>query len=336
MVARNSALNSTPAPTGALVDMTVDLGRGLVLRNPVVAASGVFGYGTEYADVVDVNRLGAIFTRGTTLRPRLGNASPRAILTPSGLINAVGLHNPGVNAVLERYADRWSTWDVPVIVNICAETVNDYAELARRLDGHHGVGGIELNLSCPNSDAGGLQFALDAGAAASVVSAVRAATELPVLAKLSPAAADPRTIARALVEAGVDAISAVNSMPALAVDRRARTPFLGNVYGGFSGPALKPIALRVVFEVAQRVKVPVVAAGGIASLEDALDFLMAGASAVQVGTAAFADPTLPLRIVDQLEEWCRDNGHATYREIVGAALPPRRQKASAKGVDYRP
>jgi dihydroorotate dehydrogenase (NAD+) catalytic subunit len=316
--------------------MSVDLGRGLVLSNPVLAASGVFGYGVEYADVIDVNRLGAICTRGTTLRPRLGNAAPRAIETAAGLINAVGLHNPGVNAVLERYGDRWAAWDVPVLVNIAAESVDDYAELARRLDGHPGVAGIEINLACPNADGGGAQFALDSGAAAAVVTAIRAATELPLIAKLSPAAADPRTTSRALVDAGVDAISAVNTMPALAVDRRRQTPFLGNVYGGLSGPALKPVALRVVFEVAQQVRVPIVAAGGIGSLDDALDFLMAGASAIQVGSAVFADPQLPVRLVEELEAWCLDNGYASHREIVGAALPPRRHKASVKGAEYRP
>jgi dihydroorotate dehydrogenase (NAD+) catalytic subunit len=301
-----------------------------------MVASGVFGYGVEYADVVDVNELGAICTRGTTLRPRLGNAAPRAVETPGGLINAVGLHNAGINAVLERYGDKWSTWDVPVIVNIAAESVEDYTELARRIDGHPGVAGIEINLSCPNVDAGRVQFALDATAAAAVVTGVRAATELPLLAKLSPSAADARTTARALVEAGVDVISAVNTMPALAMDRRGRRSLLGNVYGGLSGPALKPVALRVVFEVAQAVKVPVVAAGGIASLDDALDFLMAGASAVQVGTAVFADPALPVRLVDELASWLAANGYGSHREIVGAALPARRQKASVKGAEYRP
>ena len=318
------------------VDLSVDLGRGLRLRNPIMAASGVFGYGVEYSDIVDINLLGAICTRGITLRPRLGNAAPRAIETAAGLLNAVGLHNPGVNAVLERYGDRWSTWDVPVIVNVAGDSVEDYAELARRLDGHPGIAGIEINLSCPNSDAGGVQFALDAGAAAAVVTAVRAATEMPLLAKLSPAAADPRTTARALVEAGVDAITAVNTMPALAVDRRGRRPFLGNTYGGLSGPALKPIALRVVFEATQSVKVPVVAAGGVATLDDVLDYLMAGASAVQVGTAVFADPQLPVKLVDELAAWTNRNGHESHREIVGAALPSRRLKSSAKGAEYRP
>jgi dihydroorotate dehydrogenase (NAD+) catalytic subunit len=331
-------LTSMTGPSEGLleVDLSVDLGHGLVLGNPIMAASGVFGYGVEYCDALDVNLLGAICTRGTTLRPRLGNASPRAIETAAGLLNAVGLQNPGVNAVLERYGDRWSTWDVPVIVNVAGESVDDYAELARRLDGHPGVAGIEINLSCPNSDAGGVQFALDAAAAAAVVAAMRAITELPLLAKLSPAAADPRTTARALVEAGVDAITAVNTMPALAVDRLGRRPFLGNVYGGLSGPALKPIALRVVFEVAQSVKIPVVAAGGVATLDDVLDYLMAGASAVQVGTAAFADPQLPVRLVEELAAWIQSNGHGSHRDIVGSALPSRRQKSSVKGAEYRP
>lgn len=333
-----SRVRSTRPPTEAVadVDISLDLGRGLFLRNPIMAASGVFGYGVEYAEVMDVNGLGAICTRGTTLRPRLGNAAPRAIETPAGLINAVGLHNPGVNAVLERHGDRWSSWHVPVIVNIGAESVDDYAELARRLDSHPGVAGIELNLSCPNSQDGGLLFALDAAAASTVATAVREVTELPLLAKLSPAAADQRKIARALVDAGVDAITAVNTMPALAVDHRGKKPLLGNVYGGLSGPALKPLALRVVFEVAQAVKVPIIAAGGIGSLDDVLEYLMAGASAVQVGSAVFADPALPVKLVAELDGWLGSNGYGSQREIVGAALPSRRQKQTAKGAEYRP
>jgi len=318
------------------LDLGVDLGRGLRLRNPLLVASGTFGYGVEYGEVVDVNRLGAICSKGTTLRPRVGNPPPRVTETPAGMLNSIGLQNPGVDAVLEKYADRWSGWDVPVIVNVAGESVEDYTEVAKRLDGHPGVAGIELNISCPNVGAGGLQFALDASAAAEVTASVRAATDLPLMVKLSPAATDVRGIARAIADAGADSISAINTLPGMALDRHRQRPLLGNVFGGLSGPALKPVALRVVYEVAQVVKIPIVAIGGVGSLEDVVDFLMCGASAVQVGTAVFADPVLPLKLVDELAAWCSANGYASHRDVIGAALPERRGKPSVKGVEYRP
>jgi dihydroorotate dehydrogenase (NAD+) catalytic subunit len=327
------------APDPALardLDVSVDLGRGLVLRNPMMVASGTFGYGVEYGEVVDVNRLGAICSKGTTLKPRIGNPPPRVTETPAGMLNSIGLQNPGVDAVLEKYAERWASWNVPVLVNVAGESVDDYAEVARRLDGHPGVAGIELNISCPNVGAGGLQFALDASAAAEVTAAVRRATELPLMVKLSPAATDVRGIAKAVANAGADSISATNTLPGMAMDRHRRRPLLGNVYGGLSGPALKPVALRVVYEVAQVVKIPIVAIGGVGSLDDVLDFLYAGAAAVQVGTAVFADPVLPLRLADELAAWCADNGYASHRDIMGAALPERRERPSVKGVEYRP
>jgi dihydroorotate dehydrogenase (NAD+) catalytic subunit len=324
------------ALTTTAVDLSVDLGRGLVLRNPLLVASGTFGYGIEYGDVVDVQRLGAICSKGTTLRPRIGNPPPRVTETPAGMLNSIGLQNPGVDGVLSKYAGTWAGWSVPVIVNVAGESVDDYVAVAHKLDGHPGVAGIELNISCPNVGAGGLQFALDAGAAGEVTAAVRRATDLPLMVKLSPAATDVRGIARSIADAGADAISAVNTLPGMAIDRRRRRPLLGNVYGGLSGPALKPVALRVVYEVAQVVKIPIVGIGGVGSLDDVLDFLMAGACAVQVGTALFADPILPLRLVDELAAWCAAEGLATHRELIGAALPTRREKPSVKGVEYRP
>ena len=318
------------------VDLSVDLGRGLVLRNPILVASGTFGYGVEYGEVVDVERLGAICCKGTTLRPRAGNAPPRVTETPAGMLNSIGLQNPGVDGVLDKYGPRWASWQVPVIVNVAGESVEDYVEVARRLDGQPGVAGIELNISCPNVGKGGLQFALDPDGAGAVTAAVRAATELPLIVKLSPAAPDVRAIARAIANAGADSISAVNTLSGIAIDRARRRPLLGNTYGGLSGPALKPVALRVVYEVAQVVKIPIVAIGGVGALDDVLDFLMAGAVAVQVGTAVFADPVLPLRLVDELAEHCRATGLDSHRELVGAALPARRDAPSAKGVEYRP
>ena len=324
------------AASGTSIDLSVDLGRGLVLRNPLMVASGTFGYGVEYGDVVDVERLGAICSKGTTLRPRVGNTPPRVTETPAGMLNSIGLQNPGVDGVLEKYSARWARWQVPVIVNVAGESVEDYVEVARRLDGAPGVAGIELNISCPNVGKGGLQFALDAEAAGAVTAAVRAATELPLMVKLSPAATDVRGIAAAIEAAGADAISAVNTLSGMALDRARRRPLLGNTYGGLSGPALKPVALRVVYEVAQAVKIPIVAIGGVGSLDDVLDFLFCGAVAVQVGTAVFADPLLPGRLVDELRDWCAAEGLASHRDMVGAALPARREKPSLKGVEYRP
>ena len=328
-----------PAPPAA-IDLSVDLAPrragALVLRNPLLVASGTFGYGVEYADVVDVQALGAICCKGTTLRARVGNLPPRVTETPAGMLNSIGLQNPGVEAVLDHYAAQWATWQVPVIVNVAGESIDDYVGVVRLLDGVPGVAGVELNISCPNVGSGGLQFALDREAAGAVTAAVRRATDLPLMVKLSPAAADVREIAKAIEGAGADSISAINTLSGMALDRERRRPLLGNTYGGLSGPALKPVGLRVVFEVAQVVKIPIVAIGGIGSLEDVLDYLMAGSSAVQIGTAIFADPTLPVRLIGELEAWCRDHGMASHRELIGVALPSRRHAASAKGAEYRP
>ena len=318
------------------VDLTVDLGRGLVLPNPVLVASGTFGYGIEYGDVVDVDRLGGICCKGTTLKPRIGNPTPRVTETPAGMLNSIGLQNPGVDAVIEKYAGEWTTWKAPVLVNIAGESVHDYVEVARRLDGVPGVAGIELNISCPNVGAGGLQFAIDAGAAAEVTAAVRRATDLPLLVKLSPNVADIRPIARAIADAGADALTAINTLSGIAVAPGRRKPLLGNIYGGLSGPAVKPVALRIVYEASQVVKIPVVAIGGVTELADVLDFLAVGAVAVQVGTAIFADPTLPVRLVDQLAAECAERGLTSYRELIGTALPAKAQRPSAQGVEYRP
>jgi dihydroorotate dehydrogenase (NAD+) catalytic subunit len=326
--------------TTETVDLGVELapGRGLGLRldNPILAAAGVFGYGVEYAELIDVQALGAICSKGTTLAAREGNRPPRMVETPAGLLNSIGLHNPGVAGVIERYAPVWAEWSVPVIVNIAAERVEDFATLAHRLDGVPGVAGIELNISCPNVGRGGLQFALDPDAAAEATAAARAETELPLIVKLSPAAQDVRAVASAVAAAGADAISAVNTLPGLAIDRDRRRPALGNGYGGLSGPALKPVALRVVYEIAQVVRVPIIGIGGVASIDDVVDYLLAGASAVQVGTAIFADPELPLRLVRELRSFCTVNGFAASRDLVGLALPDRRARPSIRGTEYRP
>jgi dihydroorotate dehydrogenase (NAD+) catalytic subunit len=322
----------------ALIDLSVELApeRGLLLSNPIMVASGTFGYGVEYGDVVDVQRIGAICCKGTTLRPRLGNPPPRVTETPGGMLNSIGLQNPGVDAVIEKYGRTWQGWQVPVIVNVAGESIEDYVEVARRLDGVPGVAGIELNISCPNVGKGGLQFAIDRDAARAVTAAVRRATELPLLVKLSPNVVDVRPIAKAIEEAGADALTAINTLSGLAVSADRTRAFLGNIYGGLSGPAIKPVALRIVYEVAQVVEIPIVAIGGITELADVLDFLAVGASAVQVGTAIFADPELPVRLGDELRAECLRRGLTSYRPLVGTALPNRASAASAKGVEYRP
>ena len=321
------------------VDLTVDLAPahgGLRLANPILVASGTFGYGIEYGDVVDVARLGAICCKGTTLKPRIGNVPPRVTETPGGMLNSIGLQNPGVDAVVEKYAPLWQAWRTPVLVNVAGESIADYVEVVRRLDGVPGIAGIELNISCPNVGKGGIQFAIDAEAAGAVTAAVRRATDLPLLVKLSPNVADVRPIARAIADAGADALTAVNTLSGIAVAVDRRRPLLGNVFGGVSGPAIKPIALRVVYEVCQVVDIPVVGIGGITSLDDVLDYFAVGAVAVQVGTAVFADPTLPARLVDELALAAAHAGHSSYRPFIGTALPRKPAAGSAKGVEYRP
>lgn len=332
---------AAPESAGALgadaaVDLSVDLGRGLVLENPILVASGTFGYGTEYSEVVEIQRLGAICCKGTTLRPRIGNPTPRVTETPGGMLNSIGLQNPGVDAVIAKYAGTWAGWHVPVIVNVAGESVADYVEVVRRLEDVPGIAGIELNISCPNVGKGGLQFAIDAEAAAGVTAAVRRATDLPLLVKLSPNVADIRPIARAIADAGADALTAINTLSGIAVAPSRQRPFLGNIYGGLSGPAIKPVALRIVYEACQVVDIPVVAIGGVTELADVLDFLAVGAAAVQVGTAIFADPTLPVRLVDELAAECRRRGLTGYASLIGTALPRRAAAPSSKGVEYRP
>jgi dihydroorotate dehydrogenase (NAD+) catalytic subunit len=335
VVAPEPANDAVEATSGE-IDLTVDLGRGLVLPNPIVVASGTFGYGIEYGDVVDVDRLGAICCKGTTLKPRIGNPTPRVTETPGGMLNSIGLQNPGVDAVVEKYAATWATWKVPVIVNVAGESVADYVAVTRKLEGVPGIAGIELNISCPNVGRGGLQFAIDAAAAGEVTAAVRRATDLPLLVKLSPNVADIRPIARAIADAGADALTAINTLSGIAVAPDRRKPLLGNIYGGLSGPAVKPVALRIVYEAAGAVRIPVIAIGGVTELADVLDFLAVGAVAVQVGTAIFADPTLPVRLVGQLEAECRRVGVPSHRDLVGSAVLKRTAAASAKGVEYRP
>lgn len=300
------------------VDLAPRCPRELQLRNPVMVASGCFGYGLEYARFMERGRLGAIVSKGTTLRPRAGNPPPRLAETPAGMLNSIGLQNPGVETVIAEYAPLWAEWEVPVIVNVAGEAVGEYAEVARRLDEVPGVAGLEVNISCPNVDAGGLAFGIDARSAAEVTAAVRRATTLPVLVKLTPNVTDVVAIARAVVEAGADALTLINTLRGMLMDVQARRPLLPRGIGGLSGPAIRPVALAMVYEVAGAVDVPIVGVGGIVSAHDALEFFLAGATAVQVGTACFVDPLAPLKILDGIAAWMEQEGVETMGQMVGA------------------
>jgi dihydroorotate dehydrogenase (NAD+) catalytic subunit len=306
-------------------DLSVQLApfnrRGLHLTNPVMTASGTFGYGTEYAEMWDINRLGAIVCKGTTLQPREGNEQPRLVETASGVINSIGLQNIGVEALIREKAPLWAGWRVPVIVNIAGDSVDDYAKLAKRLDGVKGVSALEVNISCPNVKAGGALFGASPETAKQVTAAVRAATSLPVIVKLTPNTGDIVGVARAVAGAGADAVSLINSVKSMAIDISGRRPAIGNITGGLSGPAIKPIALAMVYEVAGAVEIPVIGVGGIATAADALEFLMAGASALQVGSATFRNPRAALDILEGIERFMAKEGIKKLTEIIGAARP---------------
>ena len=285
-----------------------------------MAASGTFGYGTEYADLVDIQQLGAIVCKGTTLEPREGHPQPRLKETAAGLLNCVGLQNLGVEALIREKAPLWAKWRVPVIVNIAAECVEDYAKLASRLNNVEGVSGVEINISCPNVTAGGMEFGKTPETAAAVTAAVREATSLPVMVKLTPSVADIVEIAIAVVQAGAHTISLINTFPGMAIDVAKRRPFLGNTGGGgLSGPAIKPIALHMVYQVSTAVGIPVVGCGGIASAQDALEFLMAGAKAIQIGTANFVNPHTMLDVLEGIGHFMEQEGVRDLTGIVGTA-----------------
>jgi len=293
--------------------------RGLLLKNPVMTASGTFGYGTEYSDFVDIQKLGAVVCKGTTLEPREGNPQPRLAETPAGLLNSIGLQNIGVEALVKEKAPMWATWQVPVIVNIAGESIDDYARLAARLDGVAGVSGLEVNIGCPNVKSGGMEFGTDPCAAASVTRAVKKAGSLTVIVKLTPNVTSIVEIAEAVADAGADALCLINTLRGMAIDVSARKPSLGNICGGLSGPAIKPVALHMVYQVAGRVKLPIVGCGGITSAQDALEFIMAGASAVEVGTAQFVNPRALLDVLEGIEDFMRREGVKDVSDLIGAA-----------------
>ena len=284
-----------------------------------MTASGTFGYGTEYSHLFDIQKLGAIVCKGTTLSPRDGNAQPRLAETAGGLLNSIGLQNIGVRALIKEKAPVWASWRLPVIVNIAGETVSDYAKLASMLDGVAGISALEVNISCPNIKAGGAEFGADPRSAARVTAAVRAATSLPLLVKLTPNTGDIVGVAVAVAEAGADGISLINTLKGMAIDINRRRPLLGSITGGLSGPAIKPVALAMVYEVAGSVDLPIVGCGGITCASDAIEFIMAGASAIQVGTASFANPRAPLDVLEGIERFMEKEGIEDIAELIGAA-----------------
>jgi dihydroorotate dehydrogenase (NAD+) catalytic subunit len=300
------------------VDLSVRIGP-LVLKNPLMTASGCFGYGVEYADVVDLSSLGAVVVKGLFLNEREGHPPPRIIETPSGMLNAIGLQGIGVHRFIREKMPELRRRGAVVIVNVCGTSIDEYAEVARILSDVEGVAALELNISCPNIKEGGIQFGCDLASTGAVVSAVRKATPLPLIPKLTPNVTSVASFARAAEENGADAVSLVNTFLAMVIDVEARRPVLSNGMGGLSGPAIRPIAVRMVYECAQLVRIPVVGIGGIANARDALEFLVAGATAVQVGTASFVDPFIWPKLLGGIEDYMRRHGIARVADLVGSA-----------------
>ena len=290
---------------------------GIQLRNPVVAASGTFGYGVEFEQHVDLNRLGGLVVKGLSRDPIDGNPSPRLWETKAGMMNSVGLQNIGVKAFVAEKLPRLAQYQTAIFANVFGYAVEDYVEVVRILNDHPGLAGYELNVSCPNTKHGGIFFSSDPGCLAGLVEAVRTIANRPVIVKLSPNVAAIEPLALAAEASGADAISLVNTFVALAIDARTRKPRIGAGFGGLSGPAIKPIALRMVYQAAKAVKIPVIGLGGIASGEDAAEFLIAGARAVEVGTASFWDPAAPLRIADELAAFLRQTGTEDVNQLIG-------------------
>jgi dihydroorotate dehydrogenase (NAD+) catalytic subunit len=301
------------------VDLSVNIG-GIRMKNPVMVASGTFGYGPEYADLVDLNRLGALVVKGICLHPTRGNETPRTAEVASGLLNAIGLPGPGVDGFVKNYMPFLRRHEVPVIVNIWGKTIEEYAEVARRFDQVEGIAGLEVNVSCPNIKEGSAVFGADLDMFRRVLDAIRSSTRLPMIPKLAPNVADIAVFANAAQACGAEAISLINSFPAMAVDIKTRRPKLANITGGLSGPAIRPIAVRLVWQAARAVTIPVIGMGGINRLDDALEFFIVGASAVAVGTANFTDPASVTTLIDDLARYLKNAGATSLRDIVGTVI----------------
>jgi len=291
---------------------------GIKLKNPIMPASGTFGYGEEYAPYLDLNQLGAVVTKGMSLNPKAGNNTPRICETVSGMLNAIGLQNVGVDAFIEKKMAFLQQYDTPVIVNFFGNTQEEYGEVAARLDDVPGVAALEMNISCPNVKHGGIVFGTDPRAASDVISLVRKKTTKPLIVKLTPNVTDIQVTARAAEESGADALSLINTLTGMAVDVKTRKPRLANTIGGLSGPAIRPIAVRMVHQVVQAVDIPVIGIGGITRAMDALEFLIVGAKAVQVGTANFVDPKVMATIIADLETFCCEEGISDINDLIGS------------------
>jgi dihydroorotate dehydrogenase (NAD+) catalytic subunit len=317
------------------VDLAPDRRGGLRLRHRLLVAAGGAGFGNELLAAVGDELPAAVITRSLTRDVRRGDPAPRMVALPDGLLSSVGTPNAGLEAVVRSQGPRWATAKVPIVVSLCADNVADIAYLARMLDTQPGIAGLELNLACPDRSRGGEPIGLDVAASETATVAARAATDLPLVVKLTALATDVRAIARAVAAAGADVISATAPVPAFALDAARRGPQLGSVYGGLSGPALKPVGLRVVYEIAQVVRIPVIGVGGVHSLDDVLDYLAAGASAVGLATAALAEPALPARLGQELMAWCAEWGIDDPAQLIGRALPSRPDRGSLRSGRIR-
>jgi dihydroorotate dehydrogenase (NAD+) catalytic subunit len=302
---------------GKKVDLSVDIG-GIKMKNPIMAASGTFGYGEEYKDFIPINRLGAFVTKGISLKPHSGNPPPRIVETTGGMLNAIGLQNIGVKALIEEKIPNLKKFGTPVIVNIFGTTIKEYEDVARALEGISGIAGLEVNISCPNLKRGGISFGTDPREVFKVVSKIRKSSSRPIVVKLSPNVTDVTVIAQSAEEAGANAISLINTLTGMVVDVETRSPKLGNITGGLSGPAIKPVALRMVWEVYSKVNIPIVGVGGVCSAQDALEFIIVGASAVQIGTAHFINPRVSVEVIAGLEHYLKDHNIRTIQDLVGS------------------
>ena len=300
-----------------MVQLNTKIG-SLELKNPVMTASGTFGYGTEYADFMDISRLGAIIVKGTTLNHREGNPYPRMAETPSGMLNAVGLQNKGVDYFVDHIYPEVCKINTNIIVNVSGSCIDDYVQTASIINTLDGIPAIELNISCPNVKQGGMAFGVNPESAAQVVSAVRKAYDKTLIVKLSPNVTDITEIARAVEDAGADSVSLINTMLGMAIDAEKRCPILSTITGGLSGPAVKPVALRMVWQTAKAVKIPVIGLGGICSATDAIEFLLAGASAIQIGTANFIDPSISEKVIDGIADYLQRHNFNSVQDIIGA------------------
>lgn len=301
------------------IDLSVTLGP-LKLNNPVTVASGTFGYGKEYEAYLEASGLGAVIVKGTTLEPRSGNPPPRIIETPAGMLNAIGLENPGIEVFLKKHLPYLQEKNINTILNIAGNSIDDYRKICSMVEGHSGLSAIELNISCPNVDRGGMQFGTDPDTVEQIVRAVKGETSIPIIPKLSPNVTDIVQIAQAAKNAGADAISMINTLMGMAVDIKNRRPVLGNIFGGLSGPAIKPVALRMIYQVFKAVDIPILGGGGIMTAQDALEFIMVGASAISVGTGLFVNPRAPQDIIDGLAEYMAEHNLTSLEDIRGAAV----------------